>query len=174
MANSSEERGLLINLWKNNQQLLEAILLALSNSNEIDPSARKAIRETVEKIKKDTTKYRVEGYDSPMPKNRAVLAVVEKYVASHPDVTFKNLKIIFNDALAGTCSSFGVVRNWDEIVAKNYADYTKHYFDGDGEKIGLSDGTEVFVLSHWTKDDFKIFSDYSNRKLGIRIDVAAK
>ena len=174
MALNHEERQLLVELWKNNKILLGAVISALADCPEIevDSKKRKQMRELGNDMSRDTTKYQVCGDGIPLPKNRAVLAVVKKYIASHPDITFENLKRVFSDELAGSRQSFGVVRSWAEIISKNYT--ATHYFDGNDEKIQLSDGTEVFVLSNWTKDDFKIFSDYSNRKLGIRIDVAAK
>ena len=167
MAQGEEERRLLSQLWKNNQQLLAALIKGIANDPDADLSDEQ--RESANKFgdtmsRRDFTKYRVEDGEERLAKNRMVLAVVAEYCRRHLDVTYSGLRKLFPDNLEG---SFGVVRTPNDW-SKGITDPSRHYFCKEGEKITLSDNTEVVVSSEWDKQHIEMFLPVADQ-LGIKV-----
>ena len=71
---------------------------------------------------KDTTKYMMDG--RRYGKNRLALAIVQKYVSLHPEVSAQQLMTVFDKSLQG---SLGVIRTVKD--AKNaYVDSERRFF----------------------------------------------
>lgn len=154
MALSGEERNLLTRFWENNKNLLSAVLSAVADDpdNELQENERRDIRKAVGTLsKRDYSKYKVDGVDGALPKNRMVLTVVHKYKNEHPGITFDELLSIFPDKLQG---SFGVIKRENERRGNGPI---RRYFDNDGEIIVLDDGTKVYVSSEWGKGNIDVF-----------------
>ena len=98
---------------------------------------------------RDTSKYSIDGGE-PLKKRRFVLAVVRKYVESHPGITYEQLKKRFPDSLSGS-PLHGVIRPFEEIQQKlrNQPDLVKRFFLEPDDLIILSDGTRLTVYNQW-------------------------
>ena len=98
---------------------------------------------------RDTTKYSIDGGE-PLKKRRFVLAVVKKYVDSHPSITYEELKERFPDRLSNS-PLHGVFRLYNDILAKldNQPDLRKRFFLEEQDLIELSDGTKLTVYNQW-------------------------
>lgn len=96
-------------------------------------------------------------------KNRLVLAIVQQYVNEHPDITYNELKKVFDDSLQG---SLGVVESL--INAQLYcSDYEKRFFVKTDELIKLVDKS-VCVCTQWGIGNINKFVCYA-KKLGYEI-----
>lgn len=92
---------------------------------------------------KDTTRYEFHG--EVYGKGRLVLAIVKRYVADHPGITYAQLEEAFPKELQG---SFGVVATID-AANHIYADSgRKRYFLAPEEQIELADST-IAVSTEW-------------------------
>ena len=98
---------------------------------------------------RDTTRYSIDG-GVPLNKRRFVLTVIKKYVESHPDITYSELKQRFPDALSNSLLH-GVFRPYNEIVEKviSQPDLEKRFFLEKDDLIRLSDGTMITVYNQW-------------------------
>ena len=112
---------------------------------------------------RDTTKYMLDGVR--YGKNRLVLAIVKKYMESHPNTSASSLMMIFDKSLQG---SLGVVRTVNDI-RKSYADSERRFFLRNDEIIKTT--TEpCAVCSQW--GSFNINNAITiARELGIDIKV---
>ena len=90
---------------------------------------------------RDKTRYMFKG--NVYLKNKLVLAVVTDYVNEHQNITFNELREVFNKSLQG---SIGVVERL--AVATDRKDYEVRFFTKDSEVLNLVDG-KVFVCSQW-------------------------
>ena len=110
---------------------------------------RNAPSEEGETTSRDTTKYSIEG-GVPLNKRRFVLAVVRKYVESHPGITYSELKQRFPDRLSNS-PLHGVFRPYYDIFEKlnNQPDLKKRFFLEEQDLIKLSDGTLLTVYNQW-------------------------
>ncbi|GHU47757.1 hypothetical protein AGMMS50289_23420 [Betaproteobacteria bacterium] len=91
---------------------------------------------------RDATKYMLDGIH--YGKGKLVLAVVQKYVKEHPDITAEKLMATFDKSLQG---SLGVVRTLDD-AKRSYAEYERRFFAADGNLIRTA--TDVCVVcSQW-------------------------
>ena len=116
-------------------------------------------------------KYTLDG-EGAFGKGRLVLAVIRKFVAQHPSVTYDELRKIFPARLKGIKSetAFWGCVNLKEDAIKLYKDTGKgRYFIGENETIALADGTEVAVSSQWGSDNIDTFID-EVRKHGFIIE----
>lgn len=98
---------------------------------------------------RDTTRYSIDGGE-PLNKRRFVLAVVKKYVESHPDVSYEDLKKRFPDRISGS-PLHGIFRPYDEVVSKleTQPDLEKRFFLEEDDLIELADGTIITVYNQW-------------------------
>ena len=133
MAISSEERKILDDFLSENKNLLCAVLNELKD--EIDPTALAAITETV----KDYSKYLFDGKE--YRKGKLTLAIVKKYIADNPAVTYADLQKVF--AVNLSFNKKPLVRLSSDVTKKELED--KRVFVDD--VITLSDGTELLVNS---------------------------
>lgn len=110
---------------------------AYSSPNDFETSSR------------DTTKYSIDGGE-PLNKRRFVLAVVKKYVESHPDITYEALRQRFPDRLSNS-PTHGVFRPYHDILNKldSMPDLRKRFFLDEHDLITLSDGTKLTVYNQW-------------------------
>lgn len=169
MAIGKEKRELLARFWDNNKNLLGAVLVAVTQDTDGDMTDedRRNVEKAVASLsKRDYTKYSVEGYDEVFAKNRMVLAVVQKYCREYSDMTYDKLKAAFPNKLQG---SFGVVMREDERRGKLDGP-VKRYFEGENERIPLSDGSVMYVSSEWGKDNIPAFIRRA-KELGITVTI---
>lgn len=98
---------------------------------------------------RDTTKYSIDGGE-PLKKRRFVLAVVRKYVESHPGITYDELRERFPDRLSNS-PLHGVFRPYKTIYDKldNQPDLRKRFFLEEEDLIELYDGTKLTVYNQW-------------------------
>lgn len=97
-----------------------------SAAQEITPEEKEPV---VSSSGRDTTKYMLDG--KRYAKNRLVLAVVQKYMEMHPDISASELIGAFDKSLQG---SLGVVRTLSD-VEKNCSDYKTRFFANPEEQI---------------------------------------
>lgn len=71
---------------------------------------------------RDTTKYLLDG--KAYPKNRLVLAVVQKYIKENPNLSAEDLMNVFDKSLQG---SLGVIREIEDIK-RTYQDPANRFF----------------------------------------------
>lgn len=98
---------------------------------------------------RDTTRYSIDGGE-PLNKRRFVLAVVKKYVESHPGVSFEDLKKRFPDRISGS-PLHGIFKPLDDVLSKleMQPDLEKRFFLDDDDLIELADGTIITVYNQW-------------------------
>lgn len=111
--------------------------------------------------KKDTSRYIFKG--KIYGKRKLVLAVVSDYVFSHPTITKKGLKNVFDKSLQG---SIGVVEDV-EVAQHKSLDYYRRFFVDDSDVLILTDG-KMYVCTQWGIDNIKNFIDVA-MKLGYEI-----
>ena len=79
-------------------------------------------------------------------KNRLVLAIVQRYLAEHPNISSDTLISVFDRSLQG---SLGVVRTLQD-VKENYGDYERRFFCRTDEILYTA--TEACVVcTQWGK-----------------------
>lgn len=91
---------------------------------------------------RDNTKYMLDG--ARYGKNRLVLAIVKKYVASHPDISSDELISTFDKSLQG---SLGVIRTVQD-VKQSYSDSERRFFLSPDEVINTST-EQCAVCTQW-------------------------
>lgn len=125
---------------------------ALSSDQQDRPVYETSVDEedTAKASGRDTTKYLFNG--KTYGKNRLVLAVVQKYVREHPNVSAEDLMSTFDKSLQG---SFGVVRRLDGLK-ESHADYEHRFFTAPNEKIQTSTGI-CLVSTQWGKPNIGAF-----------------
>lgn len=165
MAIGEEERKLLKEFWDNNQNLLTAALEAYGESDEASDEDRDNIRRLTRSMsKKDFTKYVIGGIErGPFNKGRMVLEVVKKYCDDHKDVSFEELKKMFNKPEI-KCGFGGVVVRLQE--KHDDSNGPKRYFS---ETITLNDRTVVCVCSNWSSGNIEPFIRLAEKDLGFKI-----
>lgn len=84
--------------------------------DQVDRKPTSIIKDADSVSTRDTSKYSIDGGE-PLKKRRFVLAVVRKYVESHPDITYEQLRERFPDSLSGS-PLHGVFRPYEEILRK--------------------------------------------------------
>jgi hypothetical protein len=107
-------------------ELLESLVLKTQNK-------------TSKNIGRDKTRYMFEN--KIYPKNRFVLAIIEKYVLDC-NPTYEQLKTIFDKSLQGSLNVIEIFEN-----AQKRADCNKRYFMQN--PIVLDDKTKVVVCTQW-------------------------
>ncbi len=122
------------------------------NMQLIDQADRKTtsiIKDADSISTRDTSKYSIDGGE-PLKKRRFVLAVVRKYVESHPGITYEQLRERFPDSLSRS-PLHGVFRPYEEILRKlqTQPDLKKRFFLEPEDLITLSDGTKLTVYNQW-------------------------
>ncbi|MCG8902786.1 hypothetical protein G1K97_13185 [Tenacibaculum finnmarkense] len=114
---------------------------------------------------RDTTKYRLNGVNKRLAKNRFVLEFVRQYLKRKP-TTFSNLKNVFLDEFQG---STGVI-NELEFVETKYANKTdkRHFLEND-EILESSDRIKFVVSTQWGKGNITEIVDLA-RKEGFQVE----
>lgn len=117
--------------------------------DQVDRKPTSIIKDADSVSTRDTSKYSIDGGE-PLKKRRFVLAVVRKYVESHPDITYEQLRERFPDSLSGS-PLHGVFRPYEEILRKlqTQPDLEKRFFLESEDLITLSDGTRLTVYNQW-------------------------
>ena len=117
--------------------------------DQVDRKPTSIIKDADSVSTRDTSKYSIDGGE-PLKKRRFVLAVVRKYVESHPDITYEQLRERFPDSLSGS-PLHGVFRPYEEILRElqTQPDLEKRFFLESEDLITLSDGTRLTVYNQW-------------------------
>ena len=145
MAFSGKEKELLEKFHEKNKDLFDAVLTMLANDENLTPEDRKSMKAALNiSNNRDYSKYTFEG--QTYGKGKLVLAVVQKYVADNPSVTFDDLQKAFPDSLQG---AKGVVRLFDSVSPEDKGiGGIKRYYINDGETITIA-GEKVLVSDQW-------------------------
>ena len=139
MAISGEEKKILSDFLAKNKDLLCAVIEEL----DIDPAVKAAVKTGI--------KYQYTFEGGTYGVGPLVLAVVKKYVADHPGITFADLQLAFPDKLVS--KTYGVVKpnliipDKDKGIGPN--SYKRYFVD---DVITLSNGEEILVCSQWKKE----------------------
>ena len=105
---------------------------------------------------KDNTQYALNGTNTG-GKCSTVLAAVNCFIDSHPDITLAQLQTVFPDDAARP--GFGkMIRPVDQITDKQWGGSRFNR-----KTIILSDGTTVAVSTQWKPDNMKRFIEYAER-----------
>ncbi len=115
-------------------------------------------------ISRDLTKYSLDG-ETYMSKSEFVPYVIKQFVNKYNQLSYSELKSIFQDSLMESSFRFkGLLctiedfTNWDNIY-KN-----KRYKVNDDNLLVSSDGVQFYVNSQWTKDSveniIRVVKDY--------------
>lgn len=121
---------------------VKALQKELVNKHEENISDNFCLSKTKETTSRDTTKFFLNG--KKYGKNRLVLAIVQKYVQMHPDITAAQLMLIFDKSLQG---SLGVVRTLEDVKT-TCSDYQIRFFTSPDELITTKTDTCV-VCTQW-------------------------
>jgi len=118
------------------------------------------------------SKYLVNGVEVKS-KNRVVLEVVKQYIKQYPNISYNELKKIFNDELQG---SIGVIKNesdmirWESDGRKDNRD--KRFFTNNQDILKLNN-ENIYVCTEWgnsgTLHNFSNFIKYAEEELDFDI-----
>ena len=154
MAFIGKEKELLEKFHEKNKDLFDAVLTMLANDENLSPEDRKSMKAALSiSDNKDYSKYIFEG--QTYGKGKLVLAVVQKYVADNPTITFDDLQKAFPDSLQG---SKGVVRLFDSVSPEDKGiGAVKRYYVNSREEIPLASGEKVLVSDQWGAGNIEKF-----------------
>jgi len=162
MAVSSREKELLLNFWENNKDLLTAALNALADNPALEKEERDSIHESLRAVSKvsgkDYSTYLFDG--QKFGKGRLVLAVVKKYVADHPGISFDALQGAFSDPRIKVLAT---VADAEEVL--NRTNRRRHFLD---DIITLGE-TRIAVSSEWGAGNIGAFIELAGR-LGYSVE----
>lgn len=146
MAFIGKEKELLEKFHEKNKDLFDAVLTMLANDENLSPEDRKSMKAALNiSDNKDYSKYVFEG--QTYGKGKLVLAVVQKYAANNPTITFDDLQKVFPDSLQG---SKGVVRLQKSVSPEDKGiGAVKRYYVNKSEEITLASGEKVLVSDQW-------------------------
>jgi len=121
-----------------------------------EPPAKESDEKPERKSNQDRTKYSLDGSE-PLSKSEFVLYVVKKYMQSHPNATFRQLKEVFNDNMCGSGFKFRgflcserTYRQWE-----NSRKETRYRPNAPGRKLKSQDGVVFYVNTQWTLDSIQ-------------------
>jgi len=154
MAFIGKEKELLEKFHGKNKDLFDAVLTMLANDENLSPEDRKSMKAALNiSDNRDYSKYTFEG--QTYGKGKLVLAVVQKYVADNPTVTFDDLQKAFPDSLQG---AKGVVRLFDSVSPEDKGiGGIKRYYVNSNEEIPLASGEKVLVSDQWGAGNIEKF-----------------
>ena len=153
MAFIGKEKELLEKFHEKNKDLFDAVLTMLANDENLSSEDRKSMKRALNiSDNRDYSKYIFEG--QTYGKGKLVLAVVQKYVAENPSVTFDDLQKAFPDSLQG---SKGVVRLSSSVSPEDKGvGGVKRYYINAGEVITIA-GKEILVSDQWGAGNIEKF-----------------
>lgn len=166
MAFIGKEKELLEKFHEKNKDLFDAVLTMLANDENLSPEDRKSMKLALNvSDNRDYSKYIFEG--KTYGKGKLVLAVVQKYVADNPTVTFDDLQKTFPDLLQG---SKGVVRLYDSVSPEDRGENgaIKRYYVNNDEIIKLN-GLKVLVSDQWGAGNVEKFIENAINNLNFDI-----
>ena len=166
MAFIGKEKELLEKFHEKNKDLFDAVLTMLANDENLSPEDRKSMKLALNvSDNRDYSKYIFEG--KTYGKGKLVLAVVQKYVADNPTVTFDDLQKTFPDMLQG---SKGVVRLFDSVSPEDRGENgaIKRYYVNNDEIIKLN-GLKVLVSDQWGAGNVEKFIENAVNNLNLDI-----
>ena len=105
----------------------------------------------------DNTHFSLNG-GAFLSKRDFVHRVVSQYIKDNPNVSLEELESRFPSEIASKVR--GVVRTWSQVqlwAEQNGPDILTRYLTKDGERLMLSDGTEIVVNSQWGSQNFPKF-----------------
>jgi hypothetical protein len=154
MAFIGKEKELLEKFHEKNKDLFDAVLTMLANDENLSPEDRKSMKAALNiSDNRDYSKYTFGG--QTYGKGKLVLAVVQKYVADNPTVTFDDLQKAFPDSLQG---AKGVVRLFDSVSPEDKGiGGIKRYYVNSNEEIPLASGEKVLVSDQWGAGNIEKF-----------------
>ena len=168
MAFIGKEKELLEKFHEKNKDLFDAVLTMLANDENLSPEDRKSMKLALNvSDNRDYSKYMFEG--KTYGKGKLVLAVVQKYVADNPTVTFEDLKKTFPDMLQG---SKGVVRLFDSVSPEDRGEngaIKRYYVNPTEEIIPLASGEKVLISDQWGAGNIEKFIDNAINNLNFDI-----
>ena len=138
----------------------------LANDENLSPEDRTSMKLALNvSDNRDYSKYTFDG--KIYGKGKLVLAVVQKYVADNPSVTFEDLQKVFPDTLQG---AKGVVRLSDAVSPEDKGvGAIKRYYVNSGEEIKLASGEKVLVSDQWGAGNIEKFID--NAVTNLNFDI---
>lgn len=159
MAISNEEKQILKEFVNENRDLLCAVLGEL---DEVDPAALAKVTSSL----KDDSKYEFEKKE--YGKGQLVLAVVKKFFADNPAVTYVDLEAAFPKNLQGSkgvLSLSTMVKDADKGIGGK-----KRYFTRADEIVVLASGEQVLVCREWGITNIDKFIQHVNNNLPYSIN----
>lgn len=166
MAFIGKEKELLEKFHEKNKDLFDAVLTMLANDENLSPEDRKSMKLALNvSDNRDYSKFMFEG--KTYGKGKLVLAVVQKYVADNPTVTFDDLQKTFPDMLQG---SKGVVRLFDSVSPEDRGENgaIKRYYVNNDEIVKLN-GLKVLVSDQWGAGNVEKFIENAVNNLNFDI-----
>ncbi len=124
-------------------------ILSMQLIDQVDRRQSSINRDAGSISTRNTSQYSIDGGE-PLNKRRFVLAVVRKYVETHPGITYEQLKERFPDSLSGS-PLHGVFRPYEDIQQKlrNQPDLERRFFLEAEDLITLSNGIRLTVYNQW-------------------------
>jgi len=164
VASSMVAVGEFVLHYQERKRRLDAII----NDHELSESESEEDDNAVNQ--RDNGRYAING-KGRYPKNRMVLEVIRKYVSTHSDVTFSELRKVFPNSAHGTkrAETFWGCFNLEDDARKLFNDtgHARHFLKDD-ELITLSDGSRIAVSTQWGISNIQCFIDIA-QNLGYKI-----
>ena len=111
------------------------------------------------------TKYRFDGVDN-LGKGQLAIAIIEKYMKEHKNLTFKELKEIFPDSMmGGQLKLIGLIVKAEDVEKAPYSYKKKAYGYFKAERrYKDSNGIEFFVSNYWNITNIQSIIDFASQQ----------
>ena len=137
----------------------------IQESSDEEPSSINTLSNDIDTEGSDYTKY---NFDSKkrLGKGQLAVAVIEKYMKEHPNLTFDDLRTIFPDSMMGdTLKLIGLIVKAEDVKNAPYTYQKKAYgFFKAERRYKDVNGTEFFVSNYWNITNIQSIIDFAKQQ----------
>lgn len=130
-----------------------------------------SLSKDIESEGNDSTKYTFDGKEN-LGKGQLAIAVIERYMKEHPNLSYDELKATFPDSMMGNALKLiGLIVKEEDVKNAPYSYQKKAYgfFKADRRYKDVN-GTEFFVSNYWNITNIQNIIDFAEQQ-GWRIEI---
>ncbi len=139
-------------------------------NEEVDDNASDELIEVntlndIENEGNDLTKYTFDGKEN-IGKGQLAIAIIEKYIKEHPNLSFEDLKRTFPDSMMGdNLKLIGLIVKAEDVKKAPYSYQKKAYgfFKAD-RRYQDNNGTDFFVSNYWNITNIQNIIDFAKEQ----------
>ena len=143
----------------------------MSESILEEPGEELSLSKDIESEGNDSTKYAFDGKEN-LGKGQLAIAVIEKYMKEHSNLSYNELKATFPDSMMGnSLKLIGLIVKADDVKNAPYSYQKKAYgFFKAGRRYKDINGTDFFVSNNWNITNIQSIIEFAERQ-GWRIEI---